>query len=181
MVHGELEELPHHPHGHGEAEGHHCHVEGAQVQRDPFGAVENVHQGKANGGAQKAVGGVEHGVPVGEGDVVVLNFAQNLRSEDKQQNDDLQGVRQFNAQPPLEGGGEHEQHQGEDTQGHIFIILIEYGGHQHEDHQHTQHKVHRVQQSLSLKGVGLGAGGTMAIRHDNSSCQGWGVWRIGWG
>lgn len=84
MVHEKLKELPDYTDGHGKAEGHYRHEKGRQIQGHPLIAVEQVHQSKANSGAQKAVHGMKHGVPIREGDIERLDFPQNLRSKNEQ-------------------------------------------------------------------------------------------------
>ena len=74
-VHAELEELPQHADGHGEAERRQRHIDGGQLKFDAAVAVENVDEGEARGGAEKASGGVEHGVPMGIGDEIALQLA----------------------------------------------------------------------------------------------------------
>ena len=74
-VHAELEELPQHADGHGEAERRQRHIDGGQLKFDAAVAVENVDEGEARGGAEEARGGVEHGVPMGIGDEIALQLA----------------------------------------------------------------------------------------------------------
>ena len=54
--------------------------------------VAQVHQREADGGTEKPVESVEHGVPVGKGGVVRLDLAQDLCGEDKEHDDDFQRV-----------------------------------------------------------------------------------------
>ena len=88
-----------------------------------------------------AAGGVEHGVPVGVGDIVALELAQDFRREDKQQNDDLQGVGQINVQPPLQQGGQHKEHQGQSAGEGAFVVAPEDMVDQQTAHNQTQSKV----------------------------------------
>src|SRR5699024_3151195 len=88
-IHAILEKLPQHAHSHGEAKSHQRHKGGGQLHPEFLGTVQNVHHGNADGSNQKAVHGVEHGVPKGENEVILLNFPQNLRRENKQQDDNF--------------------------------------------------------------------------------------------
>ena len=150
MVHGELEELPQHADGHGEAEGGDRHEEGGQVEGHLFLPIEDIHQGEADGGAEEAVHGVEHGVPAGIAGIIGLDLPQNFGGVDEQEDDNLQGVGQINMKAPLKHGGQHEQHQGEDAQQHVLIVLVEELGHQHEHHRQPQDEVHGVDQFFVL-------------------------------
>ena len=140
-VHGVLEELPHHPGGHGEAEGHQGHKGGGEAHLEFVRAVEDVHHGHADGRHQKAVHGVEHGVPEGEDEVILLDLPQNLRGEDKQQDDDLQGVGHLDVQPVLHKGGDKEQDQGQPAEEHVVIIPFQGLQHHYRQHQQPQHKI----------------------------------------
>ena len=51
-------------------------------------AVQNIQQGKADGSAQKAVQRVQHRVPIGKGDIVRFNLAENFRGINEKQDDD---------------------------------------------------------------------------------------------
>src|SRR5699024_6694108 len=113
-------------------------------------AVDNVQQGEADSGAQEAVEGVEHGVPVGELDIVGLDLTQNLRREDEQQHDDLQGVRDLNADGALNEGGQGEKKQGKDAEEHVFKVAVEHLGHQGHDHQSAQNEIDGGKAGLGL-------------------------------
>ena len=73
----------------------------------------HVQQGEADGRAEKAVEGMEHGVPIGKLDIVSLDLPQNFRRKDEQEDDDLQGVRDINADCALDEAGDGKQDQGE--------------------------------------------------------------------
>lgn len=123
-------------------------------------AVEQVHQGESDGGAQKPVEGVEHGVPVGDDGVVGLHFPQDPGGEDEQQNDDLQHVGQVDLELPLQNGGHEKEHQGQHAEEHVFKISVEKLGYQGQDDQHPEHQVHRGDHALSMQG---GIGGVPKI------------------
>ena len=141
-VHAELEKLPHDANGHGEAEGCQGHIHRRKLEFDAAVAVEDVDQGEARGGAQEPRGGVEHGVPVGIGDEIASQLPQDLRREDEQQNDDLQGGGQLDAEVLLDEEGQHKQHQHQQADEGALILPPEDGGHQNGDDDQTQHQVY---------------------------------------
>ena len=67
---------------------------------------------------------MQHGIPVGNVDIEGLNFPQNLCGIDKKQNDNFQGVRQFNAQPALQDSGNREQTQRQYSKKDVFKVAI---------------------------------------------------------
>ena len=154
MLHGALEKLPQYPHRHGKAEGHHRHIGGRQGKGGQLGvAVEDVHQGEADGGAQKAVEGVEHGVPVGENGVERADLAQDLGGVDEQEYDDLQGVRHVDMEPLLNEVGNEEQNEGKYAQKDAFKVPVEKLGDEDQNDGVTQDGVDRGQ-DLFLPGQG---------------------------
>ena len=159
-VHAELEELPQHAHGHGEAEGRQRHVDRGQLELDTAVAVQNVDECEARGCAEKAGGGVEHGVPVVVGDEVAFQFAQYLRGEDEQENDDLQGGRQLDAEVLLDEEGQHKQHQHQKADERAFVFAADDGGYQRGQHDQPQHRIYGEHGGLALDdGLQLCAGG----------------------
>ena len=134
QIHEALEKLPEHPDGHGKAKGHNGQKEGREVKDDALVAVEQHRQGKADGCRQEAVGGVKHGVPMGHTNVEGSQLAQDLRREDKAQNDALQHRRQLDAQLHLDQAGQVQQRQGQGAEEHALIVAQE--GLAHQDHQH---------------------------------------------
>ena len=141
-IHAELEELPQHAHRHGEAESRQRHVNRGELELDPAVAVENVDQREACGGTEKAGGGVQHGVPVGERDEVTLQLAQYLGGEDEQQNNDLQRGGQFDAEILLDEEGQHEQHQYQQADEGALILTADDRGHQCGQHNEPQNQIH---------------------------------------
>lgn len=141
-VHAKLKKLPQNAHGHGKAEGGQGHIYRRQLEFDAAVAVEDIDQSKACGGAEKAGGGVEHGVPVGVGDEIAAQLTQNFRREDEQQDDDLQGGGQLNAEVLLDEKRQHEQHQHQQADKRAFILLPDDGGHQGADNDKTQHQIY---------------------------------------
>ena len=115
--------------------------------------VAQVHQGEADGGAEEPVESVEHGVPVGEGGVVRLDLAQNLRGEDEEHDDDLQRVGQVDLEPALQDCGEQEQDQCQDAEEHVFKVPVEELGHHDQDDQQAQHQINGGDHALSLQGL----------------------------
>ena len=136
LVHKALEELPQHADCHGEAEGHHRQIDRGELEGQTLVPVQNVQQGEADGRAEKAVEGMEHGVPIGKLDIVSLDLPQDLRREDEQQDDDFQGVRDINADRALDEAGDGEQNQGEHAQEHVFKVPVKHLCHQGQHHQH---------------------------------------------
>ena len=124
-VHKTLKKLPENTDGHGEAEGHNGHEHRGQRQGEALVPVEHIHQRKADGGAEKAVDGVQRSVPALDGGVEGLDLAQNLSGEDKQQDDDLQCVRQIDHQLFFKDGGQHEEHQCQHSHENIFVVFVE--------------------------------------------------------
>ena len=49
-------------------------------------------------------------------------------------------------EPPLEQGGQGEQHQGEHAQEHVLKVPVEELGHQHQHHRQPQDEVDGVDQ-----------------------------------
>ena len=135
-------------------------------------AVAHVHQGEADGGAQEAVDGVQHGVPVGEGGVKGPDLTQNFRSEDKQQNDDLQRVGQVNLQALFKNGGQQKENQRQYTQKDVFKVAVEKLCHHYQDHQQPQHDVHRSHHTLFSQGAvgGDQKVGFFLASHDGPPC-----------
>ena len=143
IVSAEFKKLPQNPHSHRKAEGDDGQIQGRQLNGEPLVPVEHVHQGEADGGAQKAVDGVQHGIPVGHPDVEAVQLPQYFRRENEQQNDDLQGVRQDDFQLFGEDAGHEHQHQGQGTQEHAFILCAEYSPDENKNNQGTQSQVNR--------------------------------------
>lgn len=98
--------------------------QGRQLNGEALTAVQNIHQGEADGGTKEAIQGVQHGIPVGEGDVVGLNLPQNLSSKNKQEDDDLQGVRQINMYLTFKKGGHQKENEGENTEEKVFKVAV---------------------------------------------------------
>ncbi len=143
VVHGAFKEFPQHADGHGEAERHQGQEQRGQRDGESFASVEDIHQGEADGGAEEPVEGVEHGVPVGERNVVRLDLPQNFCGEDKEEDDDLQRVRQVDVDLSFNKGRDQKQNQREDTEKHIFKVTIEKLGHHHKNDQDAQDHVER--------------------------------------
>ena len=117
--------------------------------------VAHVHQREADGGTQEAVEGVQHGIPVGEGGVKGPDLAQNLSGEDKEKNDDLQGVGQINLQAFFKNGGQEEEDQSQHAEKNVFKVAVKELSHHHQDHQQPQYDVHRRHHALfSQRAVG---------------------------
>ena len=140
-VHGKLPELPQDAHGHGEAKGRHGTVDRGEVKLDAAVAVENVNHGKADGRRQKAAGGVEHGVPIGVGEIVALELPENFRGEDKEQDDDFQGVGEVNVEPALDEGRQHEEHQRQQAGEGAFVVAPDDVVYQQGAHDKPQGKI----------------------------------------
>lgn len=171
-VHAELKKLPQHAHRHGKAERCQRHVDGGQLKLDAAVAVEDVDEGEARGGAQEAGGGVEHGVPVGIGDEIALQLAQDLRREDKQQDDDLQRGRQLDAEVLLDKERQHEQRQHQQADKRALVLAADDGGYQRAQHDEPQHQIHREYHGLPPDGalqVTRRGNGLMGFLHSVSS------------
>ena len=151
-IHAEFEEFPQHAHRHGKAEGRQRHIDRGQLEFDAAVAVENVDERKAGGGAQEAGGGVQHGVPVVERDEIAFQFAQYLRRENKQQNDDLQRGRQLDAEVLLDEKRQHEQHQHQQAYKGALVFAAEDGGHQRGQHDQPQDRVYGEHGGLAADG-----------------------------
>ena len=121
LIHAALEELPQHPDGHGEAEGHDGHEHRGQGQGKLLRPVEHIHQGEADGGAQKAVEGVEHGVPVGDPLIVGVDLPQDFGGVDEAEDGDLQGGGQLDVELHLNPAGDIKEQVG---QGAVEGALI---------------------------------------------------------
>ena len=101
-IHTKLEKFPQHTHGHGKAESSQSHIYGGELKLDAAVSVENINEGKAGGCAEKACSGVEHGVPVGVGDEITLQFTQYFCRKYEQKYDDFQGGRQLDTEVLLD-------------------------------------------------------------------------------
>src|SRR5699024_1774567 len=122
----------------GEAEGCDGHVDWRQGQRNTLMAVEQIHQRESDGSAQKAVEGVEHGVPVGDNGVVGLHLPQNPGGENKEKDHNLQHIGQINLQAALKNSGQQEQNQREHTVTHVFKVAIKKLRDKSHKHQQAQ-------------------------------------------
>ena len=147
-VHTVLKEFPNDPHRHGEAKRHQSHKRGGEPDFEFPGAVENIHHGNADGGHQETVHGVEHGVPKGENQIVFLNLSQDLRRENKKQNDDFQGVWHVDMQAAFHKCGDHKKRQRQGAQKYVVVLAVKNFQDHHRDHQSPEHHVggekHRV-------------------------------------
>ncbi len=141
IVHGKFKELPEHADGHGEAEGGHGTVGRGHLELDAAVLIENIDHGEADGGGQKAAGGMEHGVPIGMGDVIAVQLAQNGVGKDEQKNDDLQSTGQFDVQLVLHKNGHQKQQQRQHTHIDAFKLPVEDRPDQNGNHNDTQNHI----------------------------------------
>ena len=137
-VHAELEELPEDADGHGEAEGHQRQKDGGEIEGEALVVVEEHHHGKAHGGGQEAVEGVEHGVPVGDDHVKGVDLAQNLRRVDEAEDGDLQGGGQLNVELHLNPAGHIEQQVSQGTVKRALIAAVYELADENDDDQKPQ-------------------------------------------
>ena len=93
---------------------------------------------------------MQHGIPVGELDIISLNFAQDFRREDEQEDNDLQRVGDLNADGAFNEAGQGKEEQGEHTQEHVFKVMVEDLRHQRHNHQSAEGDVHGRQTRLGL-------------------------------
>ena len=151
-VHAELKELPQYAHSHGKAECRQRHIDRRKRKLDAAVAIENVDHGEACGGAEKAGGGVQNGIPVGICDKIALQLAQNFGGKDKQQNDDLQCGGQLNAEVLLNKERQHEQDQYQKADERAFILTAQNRGDQYGGHDETQHQIYGKNSGLAANG-----------------------------
>ena len=100
-VHAELKKFPQNADGHGKAKRNHGQKEWRQIEGQLFIVVEQQHQRKAYRRRQKAVDGVEHGVPMGHVDIESIDLSQDLGRENEAEDRNFQGRRQLDPQPDL--------------------------------------------------------------------------------
>ena len=137
-VHEKLKELPQNPDGHGKAESQQGQEKGGELKGQLFIVVEQDDHGEAHRRGQKAVEGVEHGVPVGDHHVKGVDLPQDLRGENEAQNGDLQRRRQLDAQLHLHPAGDIQQQQRQCAEEHALIAAQHHLAHQHHQHQNPQ-------------------------------------------
>ena len=109
-----------------------------KVKGELFVVIEQQHHGKANGCGQKAVDGVEHGVPVGDVDIEGVDLAQNLRRENEAENGDFQRRRQLDSQPHLHPAWDVQQSDGQHAEKRALIVVQKNLAHQRDDDHHPQ-------------------------------------------
>ncbi len=83
--------------------------------------------------AEKAVGCMQGGVPEGIGHIVGAHLSQYLRTEDEEENDVLQSVGDVDAGVGLDEGGNGKEHERQNTQEDVLIVLVEHLGDEDED------------------------------------------------
>ena len=172
LVHGTLKKFPDHANRHGKAECHNGQVQRGERKADLFLPVEDIKQREPDGRAQKAVQGVQHGIPIGEGNVIGVNLAQDFRRIDKQQDDNFQRIWQFNVQPVLHHVGHAEQEQRQHTQKDIFKVAVKDLGNQHQNDRGTQQQVNDGNRALVLPGI-------FQLAQTAGARRGWYVFQIG--
>ena len=141
-VHGELKELPDHPDGHGEAEGHDGNKEGGKTDTEAFALVEDVHQREADGCGEKTVEGMQGGIPEGIGHVVSSHLSQDGSSKDEEEDDVLQGIGDVDAGVGLDGGGDGEEDEGKNAEEDVLIAAVENLDDHDQDNNQTKQVVY---------------------------------------
>ena len=86
---------------------------------------------------------MEHGVPIGIGEIVALQLPQNLCREDKEQDDDLQRIGQVDVEPPLHQRRQHKEDQGQQAGEGTFVVAPEDMVDQKAAHDDTQRQIQR--------------------------------------
>ena len=106
-----------------------------------FVAVEQVHHGETERRADKARRRVQHGVPMRVGDKIALELAEDLGSENEDQDNDLQRARQLDAEVALHELRQHEQNQHQHAYERALIVFMN-DRHDHDaDDDQTQDPV----------------------------------------
>ncbi len=67
---------------------------------------------------------MKHGIPEGKNQIVFLDFSQNLRGKDEQEDEDLQSVGHIDVQAALHKAGDEEQDQRQAAEEHVVIIAV---------------------------------------------------------
>ena len=86
---------------------------------------------------------MQDGIPIGNGDEKAGKLSQDLRGEDEQQDDDLQRIRQLNAEVLLDEKRQDEKRQHQQADKGVFIFSAQDGGYQRSKDDQAQHQIYR--------------------------------------
>lgn len=135
-----FEKFPEHADGHRETEGDHAEVK--RRERDAMAVtIEQVDHREPNSGSEKSVEGVKNRVPVGDGDVEMVELAENFRGEDKEIDDGFKRWRNFYFEALLEKRWYEEEQQREQADKGAVVVAVHDGAYQGGDDEQPQHGV----------------------------------------
>ena len=108
---------------------------------EPGAPVQQVDQGKPDGGHEKTVHGVQHGIPARNLHVKLRDLAKDRAAENEAENDDLQRTGQLQLQTPLHDGGNHKQEQGQKAEKDVEPLPDQQLCHQDDQHSSPQQNI----------------------------------------
>src|SRR5699024_10118400 len=142
LIHPEFKEFPQHADRHRETECNDRRKQRRQIEHHLLAAVQKIHKRKADRRGKEPVQSVEHSVPEGKHQVEFTDLSEDLRRKYKDQDDDLQGGRQFHLECHLYEAWRHKKHQGQHAEEHILIIPGQELQHHHHNDKKPQDKIH---------------------------------------
>ena len=134
LVGGELEKLPQNANGHGETKGDDGDIQRRQLKGRAV-LIQQIHQREAHNRAQETIDGMQHGVPSGNQDVIVVDFSHDFCREDEQVDCHLKGGGNLNFELGFKKGRQQKQNQREHADRGAFVVSSEQAAAQGQKHQ----------------------------------------------
>ena len=140
MVGGAFEEFPEHADRHREAEGDHAEVERRQLDVAAV-AVQKIDHREADGGCEETVQGVEDAVEGWDGDIEMVELAEDLCCEDEEIDDAFEQRRDLDLKAVLHQRRHQEEQEREHTDEGAVVVAVHDRAHERQDDEDAQRRI----------------------------------------